>query len=176
MARTNKIVSGSADLLKYIEDISDDIEDCLDVAITEVGDDATAIAKETLLHTNHTQKLGDELVYEIGSKKTPDGYIIYAPISNTELMLNQMYYAENGAGVMGGPQWRYATTEFDKTPMRSKENTSRSYTVLTRRGWWMGVTDYSKPAGYMKAARRYIIQNCNRELKDKISYVIGKRQ
>lgn len=153
-------------------------------SIEELGREAVAIAKSTLKATNHTQKYGDALVDEIGGDSTNYGFIIKAPyINDTDEMRKHMYYAEYGAGVgatyakdniHGGAKWGYYTTKLDKSPRIYKRDIASGSSLNSFKfmrnahglggrprcaNLWVGMTDRSVPARYMRAARLFIKAN-----------------
>ena len=126
------------------------------------------------------KKYGDLLVEEIGGDLTQFGFLIKAPyLNNTDEMRKQMYFAEYGAGIgstykkdniHGGAKWGYYTTKLDKSPRLYRRDLAsgsslNSYKFMRNsnavdgrpRGAniWVGITNRSKPAGYIKAARKF---------------------
>ena len=163
--------------------------------LVDIGKQAVDIAKQTLKSTDHTQKYGDALVNEIGGDLTQFGFLIKAPyLNNTDEMRKQMYFAEYGAGIgstykkdniHGGAKWGYYTTKLDKSPrLYRRDLTSgsslNSYKFMRNsnavdgrpRGAniWVGITNRSKPASYMKAARKFVKENAANAIARKIRF------
>lgn len=108
------------------------------------------------------QKHAKILPREIGIDYTDGGATIYAPVTNTEEMRNQMYWTEYGTG-QHTKNWAYYTTENDKNPK----------VVQDSKGRLIGLTKKSAPVGYMKAARRYLITNANKEVANDIKIMLA---
>ena len=124
------------------------------------------------------------LVNEIGVKEMPSGYAVAAPVKHTDKgTAENMYYAEYGAGIMaeGGDSntiepWIYKTTYLDSAPVATKKgNRKIPYKWWTKTKGWLGITDRSRPAHYMAAARRYIRNNWNSHFRKAINTVIYRR-
>ena len=131
-----------------------------------------------------TQRFGERLVNEIGVKEMPSGYAVAAPVKYTDKgTAENMYYAEYGAGIMaeGGDSntsepWIYKTTPLDSAPVATKKgNRKIPYKWWTKTKGWLGMTDRSRPAHYMAAARRYIRKNWNSRFRKAINTVIYRR-
>ena len=92
-------------------------------------------------------------------------------------------YAEYGAGIMaeGGDSntskpWTYKTTPPDSAPVAKKRGDRKiPYKWWTKTKVWRGMTDRSRPAHYMAAARRYIRKNWNSHVRKAINTVIYRR-
>lgn len=166
MARTKNIVSGTKKTLDALNKITNNVRSELNLALLDISNSAASVAKDKLYTTDHTQKYGDSLAMEIGNSVKGGKATIYAPITNTLEMRNQMYYAEYGAGVVGGEDWVYKSLPQDKNPRKFRKKGTGD--LLAR-------ANYSAPVGYMRAARRYIIENANNIVKSRISFVIGRR-
>ena len=160
MARV-KHVTGTRKVMQELTRFKTIGEGACSKAVQEVSEKALEEAQKKLLKTKTTQKWGDTLVNQIGLQKRKGVAKIYAPIDDTPEMRNQMYYAEYGAGVVGGDIWWYRTTPHDNNPTkhhphRVKVRKDGTVVVKERENRLVAFTDYSKPAHYMAAARRYI--------------------
>ena len=160
MARV-KHVTGTLKVMQELTRFATIGEGACTKAVQEVSAKALEKAKEKLSATKTTQKWGKTLADQIGLQKRKGVAKIYAPIDDTLEMRNQMYYAEYGAGVVGGDIWWYRTTPHDDNPTkhhphRVKTRKDGTVVVKERTNRLVAFTDYSKPAHYMAAARRYI--------------------
>lgn len=172
---SNKFVKGTTKVVKSLQRLGQDIVEAADNSIQQLGQDAVAEAKMQLAlvanTVGFTQKYGLDLVDEIGLRKTPTGYEVAAPIRNTTKAVSEnIYYAEHGAGVYGSRNvWRYKTTPADPSPVREIDSRSRvkgsrnpPYKYFSPMKGWVGVTNWSKPAHYMRRARTFIRKNWNK--------------
>lgn len=179
MARV-KHVTGTRKVMQELTRFKTIGEGACSKAVQEISAEALEKAKEKLLATDHTQKWGDTLVNQIGLQKRKGDAKIYAPVNDTLEMRNQMYYAEYGAGVVGGEVWYYRTTPHDKNPTahhpyRVKVRKDGTVVVKERTNRLMAFTDYSKPAHYMAAARRYINKNARARTIEHLQTVLSRR-
>lgn len=166
MARTKRIVSGTKATLNALDKIKNNVRSELNLALKDIANTAVDIAQAKIIASDHTQKYGDELADKVGASVKNQKATIYAPYKeNTLEMRNHMYYLEYGAGFVGGTKWIYGSREEDKNPKKFR----------TKDGKLWGVTDYSEPVGYMRSARRYIIENASGIIKQRINFVIGRR-
>ena len=150
----------------------------------EAADEAKFRLMIASIRPDFTQRFGDTLVNEIGVKEMPSGYAVAAPVKHTDKgTAENMYYAEYGAGIMaeGGDSntsepWIYKTTYLDSAPVATKKgNRKIPYKWWTKTKGWLGMTDRSRPAHYMAAARRYIRKNWNSRFRKAINTVIYRR-
>lgn len=170
--QVRKATAREIDILKSIDN---SIRGELGFALNDIAGEATLIAKQKIIDTDHTQKYGNELAEQVGYKvntfKSGGGYAeIIAPYKdNTEEMRAQMYYLEYGAGLVSGEKWGYFTTPHDKNPKKGIKKTGKD------KGKWVAITDYSKPAGYMTAARRYLVNHAQRDIASRINLILTRK-
>lgn len=182
---SNKFVKGTTKVVKSLERLDQDIVEAAGNSIQQLGQDAVTEAKNQLAlvanTVGFTQKYGLNLVDEIGLRKTPTGYEVAAPVHNTtESVAENMYFAEHGAGAYGARRtWRYRTTPADPSPVREIDSRSRvkgsripPYKYFSPTKGWIGVTNWSKPAHYMRRARIFIRRNWNKYFSRNINTAI----
>lgn len=167
MARTSRIVKGSKEVMKGLQNIGSGIKTQLEESVNAVARLAQANAQLVLQDADHRQKYGDTLVDEIGYSVSGMNAVVYAPVTNTVEMIAQMHYAEYGAGITSGQKWLYPTTEHDKNP---------SKVIYFNNGKPYRWTKYSMPVGYMRSARRFIIGNAPVDIRNRVNYVLGRKQ
>lgn len=191
---SNKYVRNRVAVLNNLKRIDSEMPIALRSATAKLADSACDVAKAQLARVasdqEFTQKFGAKLVDEIGVIKTRSGYAIAAPYKHASKdTAENMYYAEYGAGILaeggdskGTDVWKYHTTYLD--PARTVETDSKSrvrgsrklpykYQLATR--GWVGVTDRSKPAHYMAAARRFIRANWRSRFRQSINTVLYRK-
>ena len=189
---SNKYVRNRVAVVKNLKRIGNKIPPAIDSAIEKLAWRAVEVAKDRLLNvagdSDFTQKFGITLVDEIGAKQTRNGIAIVSPYKHTDkATAENMYYAEYGAGILteggdghkDGGVWKYHTTYLDSA--RTVETDSKSRVIgsralpykyhLATKGW-IGVTDRSKPAHYMAAARRYLRKNWKQYFQEAINTTI----
>lgn len=181
---TNEIKLQSQKAMAELSGLDEFFRGGLDPFLKKAVVQAATVAKIALRTTDHTQSMGDLLVDEIGCSAGGGQGAVIAPIHYEDMKLrNQMYYAEYGAGVLGGKQWKYPSSIYDKSPERDVDPKGRvqgsrkgsyKYKTSYKFGGWVGVTDYSKPAGYMQAARQYLVINARPIIAEGITFNIAK--
>lgn len=134
-------------------------------SIRDVANDAKNVARDTLERTYHTQKWGNELKKQIGINYKDGIATIFAPKEDTAEMRAQMYYAEYGTGYNSSGWW-YRSTKHDKNPTVKRVKGSGDLIAFTRK---------SHPVGYMRAARRYLLQNANKRVEQAIRLVLTRK-
>lgn len=191
---SNKYVRNRVAVVNNLKRIDSKIPPAVNGAIQNLGYEAVDVAKSQLLRvatdSEFTQKFGIKLVDEIGLVEARNGINIITPYKHhSKDTAENMYYAEYGAGILaeGGDsvtqeEWQYHTTYLD--PARTLQVDSKSRVIGSRRlpykyflktKGWVGVTDRSKPAHYMAAARRFIRKNWKQYLTRSINTVIYRK-
>lgn len=191
----NKYVRNRVAVVKNLLRLSELVPVYIDDELSNLALDAVEVAKDTLMEValdeDFTQKFGTSLVNEIGAKKTRNGIAIVTPYLHFEKDTAQnMYYAEYGAGILaeGGDgqkdktkayEWKYHTTYLDSARTVYVDEKSRvigsrqpPYKYYLKTKGWVGVTDRSKPAHYMEAARRYLRKNWKPHFQKAVNTVI----
>lgn len=182
---SNKFVKGTTKVVKSLQRLDQDIVEAADNSIQQLGQEAVTEAQFQLAlvanTVGFTQRYGLNLVDEIGLRKIPNGYEVAAPVRNTTKTVSEnMYFAEYGAGTYGTRRtWRYPTTPADPSPIRELDSRSRvsgsripPYKYFSPKKGWIGVTNWSKPAHYMRRARIFIRRNWNKYFSRNINTAI----
>lgn len=180
MAKKFKIQSAVRKVIDDLNSINRGISTSVrDTAIRQMANNAVEVARETIKATDHTQKWGDLLASAVDFTVEDGTAKIYAPAkqsldnrittSNDDELRAQMYYLEYGAGLVSGKNWGYTSTEYDKNPNKRK----LKYGKMADK--WVAHTNISKAAGYMKAARRYLIKNARGILANEINLFLTRK-
>jgi len=169
-------IKGVKEVQNQLNAFGDKIPKAIQNALNKVINIGYIEAQRTLKSTDHAQKYGDELVKEIGKEVIGNTGKVYAPITKTPEMYQQMHYAEFGAGVTADSSneyfiapdmtvhhptadgsWFYKTTEADKSPtVTGKKRPAYPYKAMSKKGYLLGRTDRSQPARFMYTARKKI--------------------
>jgi hypothetical protein len=166
MAKTRyTIKKATQDVLKELSAVGNSCAYEVERSVRRTADEAAYNAVWQLISSDHRQRDGDKLAKQIGVNHKDGVSTVYAPVTNTQKWREQMYFAEYGTGYHHVP-WGYYTTKNDKNP-------KKWYSKKYRR--WISVVHESRPVGYMKAARRYLVANTRRDVEEAVRLVITRK-
>lgn len=157
----------SIETLDALTRVLNECQEEADEGIKFLAEQAQGKAKRKLGYADIRQKYAALLPEQIGVSYKDGIATIFAPIDNTQTMREQMHFAEYGTGWHEKTWGYYTFPQYDKIPSSSIK--------IDKKGRAIATVKISYPAGYMKSARRYLMQNARGEEVERIRLALTRK-